>query len=121
MTNDTSHFKEKLEKELATLETELKSVGQEDPKNIDGWNARKGDEDPIPGDRSEVADSLETLEENTAVVGQLEKQLHEVEKALEKIKKGAYGSCEICHQPIEADRLEANPSARTCKAHLKDL
>ena len=41
-------------------------------------------------------------------------------KALEKIEKGEYGTCEVCAAEIEEDRLEANPSARTCKAHVDE-
>ena len=41
-----------------------------------------------------------------------------VDEALEKIEKGTYGICETGGEKIEEDRLEANPSARTCKAHM---
>ena len=32
---------------------------------------------------------------------------------------GTYGSCEISGEAIEVERLEANPAARTCKAHIE--
>ena len=38
--------------------------------------------------------------------------------ALERIEKGTYGICEVGNEEIEEDRLNANPAARTCKAHL---
>ncbi|MEK7091498.1 MAG: TraR/DksA C4-type zinc finger protein [Patescibacteria group bacterium] len=41
--------------------------------------------------------------------------------ALAKIDAGNYGLCEISQEPIELDRLEANPSARTCKKHLDQI
>jgi RNA polymerase-binding transcription factor DksA len=31
---------------------------------------------------------------------------------------GSYGKCEVCGKAIEADRLEANPAAPTCKEHM---
>lgn len=44
----------------------------------------------------------------------LKNDLKEIEKALLKIKKGTYGKCEKCGQPIEAARLVAKPSAIYC-------
>ena len=42
----------------------------------------------------------------------------EIDAALEKMEKGTYGICEVCNKPIEEDRLEANPAAKTCKEHM---
>ena len=43
-----------------------------------------------------------------------------LQNALEKIKNGTFGNCEICNTPIEVDRLMVNAAARTCKTHLDD-
>ncbi len=53
------------------------------------------------------------------ILEQLEKQMSEIDAALERIENGTYGICEISGQPIEKERLEANPSARTCIKHMK--
>jgi RNA polymerase-binding transcription factor DksA len=37
-----------------------------------------------------------------------------------QIEKGAYGTCKICGEKIEEDRLEANPAAQTCKLHMNE-
>jgi sigma-B regulation protein RsbU (phosphoserine phosphatase) len=42
----------------------------------------------------------------------------EVDAALARIEKGSYGLCETCRDPIEADRLVANPLTRFCLDHL---
>jgi RNA polymerase-binding transcription factor DksA len=70
-------------------------------------------------DENEVADKMGELEDNTSIMNQLDKQLNEVNAALEKIDKGTYGICEISGEPIERERLEANPSARTSLKHMK--
>lgn len=44
--------------------------------------------------------------------------LAEIDAALHRIDTGAYGLCETCHDPIEADRLESNPLVRFCLDHL---
>lgn len=38
----------------------------------------------------------------------------QTEKALEKMKKGTYGQCDVCQGQIEKGRLEAFPAATTC-------
>ena len=71
--------------------------------------------------RDEVAEKFEDEEERTATSETLSERLKDVNDALTKIASGTYGACEINGEPIEADRLEANPAARTCKKHLANL
>lgn len=44
--------------------------------------------------------------------------LSEVDAALARMDAGTYGICETCHDPIEADRLSADPLLRRCIDHL---
>jgi sigma-B regulation protein RsbU (phosphoserine phosphatase) len=44
--------------------------------------------------------------------------LHEVDAALGRLETGEFGLCETCHDPIEADRLLADPLTRFCLDHL---
>jgi sigma-B regulation protein RsbU (phosphoserine phosphatase) len=44
--------------------------------------------------------------------------LEEVDSALARIDNGCYGICESCHEPIESERLMADPLARFCLDHL---
>lgn len=44
--------------------------------------------------------------------------LTEVDAALERMNMGVYGICETCHDPIEADRLLADPLLHFCLDHL---
>ena len=46
--------------------------------------------------------------------------LREVDAALERMAKGSYGLCETCHDPVEQDRLLADPLVRYCLDHLTD-
>ena len=61
------------------------------------------------------------MEERSGIGAELEERLLDVNRALKKIDKGAYGACEISGEQIEEDRLRANPAARTCKKHLNEL
>lgn len=44
--------------------------------------------------------------------------LSEVDAALERLRTGSFGLCETCHDPIEPDRLMADPLTRFCLDHL---
>jgi RNA polymerase-binding transcription factor DksA len=117
---DTQHFKTKLEEEKAKLIAELQTIGKVNPNNPDDWEPMVGEKGDSTADPNDSADSIEEYEANTALINELEVQLKEINVALEKIEKGTYGVCEISGHAIEADRLEANPSARTCKAHINE-
>ena len=115
---DTNLFKEKLEAELALVEAELKTVGQKNPDNKADWEAKPADLGEDSADENETADKIEEYEENTAVLKELETKYNDLKVALDKIESGTYGLCEVSNEPIESDRLEANPAARTCKVHM---
>lgn len=120
MTINTEYFKEKLEVELKTIEGELETVGRKNPSNPLDWEAKEGDMNTDTAEEAEVAEGIEEYENNSAILKQLETRYNEVKDALAKIDMGTYGTCEISGLPIEEDRLEANPAARTCKAHMND-
>ncbi len=118
MTTNTDHFKELLSGELSKLEAELSTVGRKNPDNLSDWEATEKTNGTDGADELEVADSLEEFENNKGILNQLEIRLNEVKKALSKIDDGTFGVCEVCNEPIEEDRLEANPAAVTCKSHM---
>jgi RNA polymerase-binding transcription factor DksA len=117
---DTHYFKEKLLEEKSKLIAELQTIGKINPNNPDDWEPTIEEKGQAISDPNDSADSIEEYETNTAIVSELEIQLKEINVALEKIDLGTYGVCEISGDPIEIERLEANPSARTCKAHIEE-
>ena len=46
-----------------------------------------------------------------------ERDIEDVEKALERLDRGEHDTCEVCGQPIPDEVLEASPTARTCGRH----
>ena len=114
---EIEQLKIKLVAEQAELEEELGGIGQKSPQSAGGWEATTGGMEVDSADDNEVADKFEELEENTGLVNKLDRQLTEVKAALERMDKGTYGICETCGKPIEKERLEANPSARTSIKH----
>ncbi len=48
----------------------------------------------------------------------LRQLLAEVDAALARIDQGTFGLCEVCHDPIEPERLRVDPTTRFCLDHL---
>jgi len=119
MTTDTAVFKKKLLTEKDLVEKELQTVGRRNPALAGDWEPVASDQNGMPPDRDEATEKIETFEENTAIVRQLESRLGEIQDAFERLENGSYGHCAVCEKEIEADRLGANPAATTCKAHMK--
>ena len=110
--------KERLLEEKKTLLEELKKISIKDENNR--YEAKEilenlDDVDDLEDKALELAD----FDNNFTLTVELQKQLQEVEIALEKIEKGTYGICEVCGKEIEEKRLMALPSAATCREHME--
>jgi RNA polymerase-binding transcription factor DksA len=114
------HFKARLKEELKTIESELATIARPNPTQPGDWEATAGDFETMPEEAEEQAQKFQEEENNEGIVNALEQRLREINAALERIEAGTYGMCEIGNEPIEEDRLKANPAARTCKQHLEE-
>lgn len=110
-------YKEKLIAELATVTTELESVGVRDPNVPEDWVATPAEPADGEADTDLIADRNEDGAERQGELDALEIRYNNIRRALLKIEAGTFGNCEICGEPIESARLEVNPSARTCITH----
>ncbi|PIP55830.1 MAG: hypothetical protein CO183_02215 [Candidatus Zambryskibacteria bacterium CG_4_9_14_3_um_filter_42_9] len=119
MAIDYEYFKQKLEAEEKLLEKELGEVGRRNPDNPSDWEATPADKDSSQADENILADNIESYDENVAIVNTLESRYKDVKDTLDKIKNKTYGLCEVCHEEISTERLEANQSARTCRKHME--
>ncbi len=98
--------------EKAKLEKELEKFSEK----------RGGEVFPDYGDQedenaAEVADYVV----NISLKENLEKALRDANKALEKLKKGDYGICKYCNNPIEEKRLLARPTSSSCMSCKKTI
>ncbi|MDP3975841.1 MAG: TraR/DksA C4-type zinc finger protein [bacterium] len=119
MAINTDYFKKKLEAEKKLLIKELEKIGRRNPDNLSDWEAIPNEKDTSQADENTVADNIEGYEENVAILKTLEARYQDLKIALDKIKQGAYGLCEVCKKEIDEERLLANPSARTCREHME--
>ena len=98
----------------ARLEAEKKRF-QEELTQLN--SSRESDErregSPFGKREEEATESME-LEKRLALENKLEALIAEVDRALNKMDAGTYGTCDICNQPIDPARLEALPQAIMC-------
>lgn len=71
--------------------------------------------------REQLLDRRQKLE--VAAIGyrnddELSRLLREVDTALQRMDDGTYGICDVCHDPVETERLIADPLTRLCIDHL---
>jgi RNA polymerase-binding transcription factor DksA len=119
MEHSSSNLQAQLQAEHDALVSELSGIAVLNPETGD-WEVRLDD---LAHETTEVnteADGVEDATERAATVAALETTYRTVLLALKKITDGTYGICEISGEAIESDRLNANPSARTCKAHMNE-
>ncbi|HXH27838.1 MAG TPA: SpoIIE family protein phosphatase, partial [Candidatus Polarisedimenticolia bacterium] len=50
--------------------------------------------------------------------GRLAVLLQEIDAALARFQAGTYGLCDVCHDPVEVERLLGDPLLHTCLDHL---
>ncbi len=67
----------------------------------------------IPED-VDLAQALSERETTDILVHLLDQNRAQVERALERVKAGAYGLCEDCGHRIPSERLRYQPSATRC-------
>lgn len=115
--NDMSSYKQRLDEEKLRLETELQTVGRRNPSNPADW-------EPVPqetgqeADPNDRADIMGHYADNAAILTDLELRYADVNDALARIEAGTYGICTENGEEIEPERLDADPAAKTCMAHL---
>lgn len=58
-----------------------------------------------------------TLSSITVVLAEADATLADVERSLDRLESGEYGTCELCGQPIPQAIRTESPLARRCGAH----
>jgi RNA polymerase-binding transcription factor DksA len=105
-----SALRSRLESEQKRLANELEQL------RIAAYPTEERREGSPFGKREEEATESLELERRLALEKQIREQLADVEAALAKFSEGTYGNCENCGKPIDPERLEALPQAKSCVA-----
>jgi sigma-B regulation protein RsbU (phosphoserine phosphatase) len=70
-----------------------------------------------------LRESRECLERTARVPGagpEVRCRIREVDAAIDRLEKGTLGICEVCNEPVEPERLAADPLVRVCLSHYSD-
>ncbi len=100
----TIDYRSLLDQERSELLSELAELGFADGKTGLDYDPNFADSSQVTAERGEAE----------ALAVKLRATLGEVEAAIDRLDRGAYGLCEVCGTTIEAARLEAKPAARLC-------
>lgn len=109
-------IKDKLITEKKRIEEELQTFAKKDERLKDDWDTKFPRFNSGAGSQAmeDEASEVEEYVSKLPVEYSLEKRLHDINVALEKIKNGKYGRCEKCGKPIPKERLKVAPEARFC-------
>lgn len=100
--------------EKKKVEDRLNSFATESKEHEGEWTSNMPDFDKGTS-LEEEADEVEEFGMRLALERSMEDQLKAIDLALEKIKKGTYGTCEKCSKLIPQGRLKAYPQASYCQ------
>lgn len=106
--NDLEELRARLTRRQAQLADELH--GDADRLRAEPYAA-------LAGEARDAADEAVADEISDTRQAELSRDLGElraVEAALERIRRGTYGTCTSCRRPIEAARLRIDPAAERC-------
>ena len=113
---------EQLKKALVDEQLQLEKSLGDSGKVIDGdgdWAATVPVADESEEDYTVQADRMEEFFTRGAAVGELEARLENVKLALGKMDDNTYGLSTISNEPIELERLVANPAATTTMSEVQ--
>ncbi len=104
-------FRARLEQERARvggLIAELRSEGLDEEQSAHSGDLTHYDQHP-----ADQASEMFEREKDLAILERLEIDLAEIEAALQRLDEGTFGIDEVTGDPIDPERLEALPTART--------
>jgi RNA polymerase-binding protein DksA len=112
-TIDTAEYRKRLEEEKARLMHAVGFLEKENPGSISdelGELAEGGTDNHL----ADTATAMYDRELDEGLEEGARETLVEIDAALRRIEDGTYGICEVCGEPIGAERLSAIPWARLC-------
>lgn len=91
----------RIQEEIASVEHELHNLDLK-LENKPEWSLGEGDP------------SIHEWELNYSLRKDVERRLHSLQTALDKLEHGSYAICEVCGKPIDPERLAILPETTRC-------
>ncbi|MGY4690769.1 TraR/DksA C4-type zinc finger protein [Salibacterium sp. K-3] len=111
------------EAQLHTLKNKLLKQKEENNKVLRGENREaagpdgRGELSSVDNHPADEATEMAERETDAALNKQAEEQNEQIDKALEAMKNGTYGICEVSGEEIPYERLEIVPETLRCARH----
>lgn len=118
-TEQLSELRLQLLKEKSDLEEHLEQNDHFDYER-GFWHESMGELSSYDNHPADEGSSLYEREKDNALLEHYKLQLGNINRALEAMENGKYGTCEVCGKEIPLERLEALPNTTYCKEHSPD-
>jgi RNA polymerase-binding transcription factor DksA len=107
---DAEQARQRLESERERVSGLISTLRDEVGTSESDQTGELADYDQHPADQA--SETFER-EKDLSILEGLESELAEIEAALQRVDEGSYGVDEVTGEPINPERLEARPTART--------
>jgi DnaK suppressor protein len=112
---DLQAYRKRLEGELAELTTQRDDLEEATGASM----AEASGEVGFDEEYADAGSYIFERERDLSLVDNVKDLIQKVEHALARIDDGGYGRCEVCGEPIEAERLDALPYTTLCLADAR--
>lgn len=113
---DESKVRERLERERERLLAMRAGLAGEAEQGVAG-GADAGELSSLDQHDADVASDVFEREKDVSIIEHIDSDLGAVDRALERLADGTYGTCEVCGRDIGDERLDAMPTATLCLEH----
>lgn len=111
---DNQKALELLEADRIRLERIRDGVSEEQGLGSESQQSNLSELSSLDQHNADIATETFEREKDESILEQVEGELIDIDRALDRIADGTYGICEACGKPIGDARLEAIPTARFC-------
>lgn len=111
---DNQKALELLEADRVRLERIRDGVSEEQGLGSESQQSNLSELSSLDQHNADIATETFEREKDESILEQVEGELVDIDRALDRIADGTYGTCEACGKPIGDARLEAIPTARFC-------
>jgi RNA polymerase-binding transcription factor DksA len=113
---DTDAARQRLEEERDRL-TGVRATFDDEGLTEQSENDAVGELSSYDQHQADLGTETFEREKDLSILEQVEAELADVERALQRLDDGTYGTCEVCGKTIPDERLEALPATRLCLEH----
>ncbi|MBH0231128.1 TraR/DksA C4-type zinc finger protein [Halobacillus yeomjeoni] len=110
---DYTHYKKQLEERKLEIEERLLEQGRYGLERGFASDVASGELSQYDNHPADSGTELYEREKDIALLGHLKEELSDIQYSLKQMENGTYGICEKTGRPIDPERLEALPTART--------